>query len=220
MSNLRIQPKLSKAKYITKYLSRIDSNRYYTNFGPLYNFTINKIKNDLKLKKNDVILTSSGHSSVLACCNYLKTISSKKIIITTSFNFFSSPQAILQAGFEPFFVDIEKESFSVDLNKLNNILQKIKKKVAGIIIPSPFGYPVDIKKLNQIQKKYKIHVIYDAADAFLNFDKDLDNSKIIICCSFHPTKTLPANESGMIICSKKKNKIIKKYNFFWIFWKE
>ena len=76
-------------------------------------------------------------------------------------------------------------------------------------MPSPFGYPIDVKKLNQIQRKYKIQVIYDAADAFLNFDKNLDNSKIIICCSFHPTKTLPANESGLIICSKQTKKILE-----------
>ncbi len=209
MNNLKIHPKLASTKYITKYLNKIDSNRYYTNFGPLYKFTTNKIKNDLKLKTNDVIFTSSGHSSILACCNYLKTISNKRIIITTSFNFFSSPQAILQSGFEPFFVDIEKDSFSVNLKELDNTLKKIKNKVAGIIVPSPFGYPIDVKKLNQIQRKYKIQVIYDAADAFLNFDKNLDNSKIIICCSFHPTKTLPANESGLIICSKQTKKILE-----------
>ena len=52
-------------------------------------------------------------------------------------------------------------------------------------------------------------VIYDAADTFLNFDKHLDKSKIMICCSFHPTKSLPANESGLIICPKKNLKHLK-----------
>ena len=46
MNNLKIHPKLASTKY-TKYLNKIDSNRYYTNFGPLYKFTTNKIKNDL-----------------------------------------------------------------------------------------------------------------------------------------------------------------------------
>lgn len=219
MNKLRIHPKLASPNYINKYLKKIDANRYYANFGPLYKLTTNKIKKDLNLKNNNVILTSSGHSSVLACCNYLKTISNKKIIITTSFNFFSSPQAILQSGFQPFFVDIELDSFSVDFKDLENTIKKLKNKVAGVIIPSPFGYPINIKKLNSIQKKYKTQIIYDAADTFLNFDKNLDESQIMICCSFHPTKTLPANESGLIICSKQKSKFLKSIISFGYFGK-
>ena len=88
MHNISIKPKLALRKNLGKYLDKIDKNRYYSNFGPLYNLTRKKIINDLGLKKNDVVLTSSGHSSILSCCNYLKSISTKKIIITTSFNFF------------------------------------------------------------------------------------------------------------------------------------
>ncbi len=210
MNNISIKPKLAIRKKLSKYLERIDRNRYYSNFGPLYNLTKKKIINDLGLKKNDVVLTSSGHSSVLSCCNYLKSISSeKKIIITTSFNFFSIPQAIIQADFEPYFVDVNLDDFSIDFLSLERSLKEIKSKAAGIIIPSPFGYPIDIQKMNLIQKKYNIQVIYDAADTFINFNKKIDSSKIIICCSFHPTKTLPSNESGLIICPKKKAKSLK-----------
>ena len=92
---------------------------------------------------------------------------------------------------------------------LEKILKKIKSTVAGIIIPSPFGYPVDVQKLNSIQKKFNIQVVYDAADTFVNFDKKIDLSNIMICCSFHPTKTLPSNESGLIICPKKKIESLK-----------
>lgn len=210
MQNISIKPRLALRKNLVKYLDKIDKNRYYSNFGPLYNLTKKKIINDLSLKKNDVVLTSSGHSSILACCNYLKSISTKKkIIITTSFNFFSTPQAIIQSGFKPYFVDINLYDFSIDFFKLEETLNKIKSEVAGVIIPSPFGYPVDIHKLNLIQNKFNIQVIYDAADTFLNFDKKIDSSNIMICCSFHPTKTLPSNESGLIICPKKNVKSLK-----------
>lgn len=209
MHNISIKPKLAIRKNLSKYLEKIDKNRYYSNFGPLYEFTRKKIKKDYNLKKNDVILTSSGHSSVLACCNYLKSINTKKIIVTTSFNFFSAPQAILQSGFEPYFVDIELSSFSINFDDLEQAIKIYKKNLAGILIPSPFGYPINIKKLNLIQKKYNINVIYDAADTFINFDKSLDKSNIMICCSFHPTKTLPSNESGLIICPKKRYEHLK-----------
>ena len=209
MHKIKIKPYLAKSNILNKYTKLIDKNRYYSNFGPLYTQSKRKIEKDLSLMKNGVILTSSGHSSILACCNFIKSISKKKIIITTSFNFFSSPQAIIQSGFEPYFVDIELESFSINFNNLINAIKINKNNLAGIIITSPFGYPININKLNQIQSKYDLPIIYDAADTFLNFNKYLDKSKIMICCSFHPTKTFPSNESGLIICPQKKIKSLK-----------
>lgn len=209
MSNIKIELELAKSSKISKYLKLIDKNRYYSNFGPLYEYTRKRLINDYRLKNNSIILTSSGHSAVQACCYFLKQKTKKKYIITTSFNFFSAPQAIIQSGFKPYFVDIELSSFSINFNNLERAIKINKKNLAGIIIPSPFGYPVNIKKLNLIQKKYKIDVIYDAADTFINFDKYLDMSNIMICCSFHPTKSFPANESGLIICPKKKVNYLK-----------
>jgi len=75
---------------------------------------------------------------------------------------------------------------------------------------SPFGYPISIDYLNDIKNRFKTTVIYDAADAFLNFEKKtIDHSKILIACSFHPTKTLAANESGMIIAPRKYSNYFK-----------
>ena len=209
MSNIKTKPKLAKCSKISKYLKLIDKNRYYSNFGPLYKITRKRLINDYRLKNNSIVLTSSGHSAVQACCYFLKQKTKKKYIITTSFNFFSAPQAIIQSEFEPYFADINIEDFILNFDKIGNILKKLKNNVAGIIVPSAFGYPISIRLLNKIQKKYNIRLIYAAADGILNFNKELDKSNILICCSFHPTKNLPANESGIIFCNRKDEEELK-----------
>ncbi len=209
MNKIKTSPKLADTKAITKYIKKIDTNRYYSNFGPLYQYTVKKISRDYDFKKNNVILTSSGHSSLFACFLYLKTITKKKYILVPSFNFYSSPHAIIQSGFEPYFIDINKDNYSLNHESIQKAFYKLKNNVAGIVAVSPFGYPLNIKNLNLIQKKFNTRVIYDAADTFINFNKKIDNSKILICCSFHPTKTLPANESGMILCQNNIFKILK-----------
>lgn len=206
---ISIRPRLAEEKYLKKYLIRIDRNRYYSNFGPLYNFTKDRITKNLKLKKKKIVLTSSGHSSLMACCLLLKQKTKRKYILTTSFNFFSAPQVILQCGFEPYFLDINLSDFSLNFDEIDIAITKLKNNIAGIIVPSPFGLNININNLNSIQRKYSFKVIYDAADTFINFDKKIDEAKVLICCSFHPTKTLPANESGAVFCDKKDEKFIK-----------
>lgn len=199
------QPLLAKTNRLVYYLRKIDKNRYYSNFGPLYIECKKKIEKYLGLKKNNITFTSSGFSSLLSLCYFVKKKNPrKKYILVPSYSFQANPQAILQSGFEPIFLDINTKDLCMDYGQINAAFKKYKKNIAAIMIVSPFGYPIKIDYLNNIKNKFNTTVIYDAADTFLNFDKKtLDQSKILIACSFHPTKTLPANESGMIIAPKK-----------------
>ena len=70
------QPLLAKTSKLVYYLRKIDKNRYYSNFGPLYKECKKKIEKNLGLKKNNIIFTSSGFSSLLSLCYFVK----KKIL--------------------------------------------------------------------------------------------------------------------------------------------
>ncbi len=206
--NFKGQFKLANSNQLKKYFNEIDRNRYYSNFGPLYEKTRYLIKKKLNLKNNDVILTSSGHSSLLAITKYLKTKTKKKFVLCPSFSFYSNPLSIIDTGFKPFFVDISQNNLTIDFDKVETILKK-RADIAFLMVVSPFGIPIDLKFLNNFQNKMKIPIIYDAADSFLNLNRNIKNN-IIISCSFHPTKTLGANESGLIICKKQISSDIKR----------
>lgn len=199
------QPLLAKTSKLVYYLRKIDKNRYYSNFGPLYRECKKKIEKYLELKNNNITFTSSGFSSLLSLCYFVKKKNPrKKYILVPSYSFQANPQAILQSGLEPIFLDINATNLCMDYEQINTAFKKYKNNIAAVMIVSPFGYPIKIDYLNNIKNKFNTIVVYDAADTFLNFDKKtLDQSKILIACSFHPTKTLPANESGMIIAPKK-----------------
>jgi len=199
------RPLLNKTESIKRYFKQIDKNRCYSNFGTLYYQAKNKVKQFLKLKDNkEVILTSSGHSSLLACLMHIKSITKKKYFLVPTFSFYSDVTAIIQAGFDPVFIDINPELMYSDESSILKSLKTVeKKKIAGCVIISPFGKPVPINILNNIVEKFKFHLIYDAANAFLNLDKKINNANFFTVCSFHPLKTFASNESGLIICKKK-----------------
>ena len=111
---LKYNPLLVPTKNLIKFLRQIDNNRYYSNFGPLYYKCKKLIEKKFNLKKNKVILTNSDHTSILACLYFIKNLTKKKYVITTSFNYFSAPQAIVQAGFVPYFIDININNLQYD----------------------------------------------------------------------------------------------------------
>ncbi len=206
---LEYKPLLISTNNLIKFLRQIDKNRYYSNFGPLYYKCKRLIEKKFNLKKNEVIFTNSAHSSILACLYFIKNQTRKKYVITTSFNYFSAPQAILQAGFVPYFIDININNLQYDEKDFLNVPNNIIKNLACIILPSPMGMPLDIEVLKKIKKKYKCELIYDAADTFNNLNKNLDKINFFVTLSFHPTKNFGANESGLIICKKKYESKIK-----------
>ena len=166
------KPLLVKSSKLIYFLKKIDKSRYYSNFGPLYFEIKKKIERYLSLKKNKIILTSSGHSSLLACCYLIKKwFPKKKYILVPSYSFNSNPLSILQAGFKPIFVDISRSDLCLDEQQIVETYKKYKKDIAAIMFVSPFGYPISLDYLNNVQKKFKTKVIYDAADTFLNLDK-------------------------------------------------
>ena len=195
---------LSKAKDLFYYLNKIDSKRKYSNYGPLYNLAVKRVEKYLDLEKSKPIFTSSGDASLNAVFKFIKfQCPNKRIVICPSFAFHSDVNSILNNGLIPFFVDIKNDDLILEENLLNRIIKKKKNQIAAILFVSPFGYPIPVKKLNSIYNKYKIKIVYDAADTFLNLRDNLPNKDIFITCSFHPTKTLPANESGLIVAKKK-----------------
>jgi dTDP-4-amino-4,6-dideoxygalactose transaminase len=205
-----MKPKLATAKEINKFIKIIDKNRYYSNYGPLYHLVAKQIKKKFNLKKKNIVLSSSCFSSLLATLLLIKLKTKRRVVLVQSFGFFADIQSIILAGFQPYFIDINPEKNHADDDSIKNFIKtksKIKiSDVACCIIISPFGKPVKVEEINNIVKKYKIEVIYDAANTFLNLSEEIDNANFNILCSFHPTKSLAANESGCIVCNKKDKK--------------
>lgn len=202
------QFELAKSNKFLKFLREIEKNKIYSNFGPLYFKLKKKFENRFKYKNNEIILTSSGHSSLLAITKYLRLQTKKKYVICPSYSFYSNPLSIIDSGFKPIFVDIDEKDLILDLNLTEKILKK-NKNIAFIMIVSPLGHKINITKLNHLKNKFKVPIVYDAADNFLNLQKKINNNKIFISVSFHPTKTFGGNESGMILAPCNHTKKIK-----------
>ncbi|MGL5541521.1 MAG: UDP-4-amino-4,6-dideoxy-N-acetyl-beta-L-altrosamine transaminase [Erysipelotrichaceae bacterium] len=119
-------------------------------------------------------------------------------IITTPNTFVASANGALYCGGIPKFVDIDADTYNIDLNKIEAAITERTK----VITPVSFaGYPVDIKRLKEIIGTREIKIIHDAAHA-IGARIDGHNIADFADCtilSFHPVKHVATGEGGMVL---------------------
>ena len=110
-------------------------------------------------------------------------------IITTPFTFISTAETIALLGAKPVFVDVDEETFNIDVNQIET---KITHKTKAIVPVSLFGQVADMDEINTLAEKYKLSVIEDAAQSFgaTYKGKKSCNLSTIACTSFFPAKPL------------------------------
>ena len=153
------------------------------------------------------------------------------VVFTTVYSYISTAEVISLLGAIPIFVDIEEDTFNIDVNKLNEAISnfykkktnypypkilnknKRKHKLKAVIAVSLFGTPPKINQLKKISKKYKLTLIEDPAQSFgaEYFKKRSGNLGDISCLSFYPTKSLGCYGDGGAVITNNKN-IFNKLN--------
>lgn len=119
-------------------------------------------------------------------------------VITTPFTFFASAEAIASIGAIPVFVDIRREDYTIDPDKIEAAVTDKTKAIMPVHI---FGAPCDMDRINEIAGKYSLKVIEDAAQAIGSEYKGRKAGTLgdVGCFSFYPTKNLGgAGDGGMV----------------------
>jgi dTDP-4-amino-4,6-dideoxygalactose transaminase len=110
-------------------------------------------------------------------------------VITSPFTFIATAEVISMVGATPVFVDIDADTFNLDLNRLEAALTP---KTKAIIPVHLFGQPVDMTRLMEIARQHNLYVIEDCAQATGTKwqGKQVGSLSHIGCFSFFPTKNL------------------------------
>ncbi|MEQ8155089.1 MAG: DegT/DnrJ/EryC1/StrS family aminotransferase [Clostridiaceae bacterium] len=125
-------------------------------------------------------------------------------VITSTFTFFASAESISAVGATPVFVDVKKDTFNIDPEKIE---EKITSKTKAIIPVHIFGQCADMDEINLIAKKHNLYVLEDACQAIGGEYKGRKVGTLgdMACFSFFPTKNLGcAGDGGMIVTNNDK----------------
>ncbi len=210
----------------SSYISTVSN---YTNLfeKKLKNFT----------KSNYVISTINGTSALQVAINTCGIKKNEEVLIP-NLNYIASSNATLYCNAIPHFVDVEKKTLGIDIDKLKIYLKKISvkkkgklyniktKRIISAIIPTHiFGNPCQIDKLIKLSKFYNLKIIEDASEALGTFykRKHLGTFGDIGVLSFNGNKIISTGGGGALLIKNKKNfkkalsltKISRKNNNSW-----
>lgn len=132
-------------------------------------------------------------------------------VITSTFSFIASAEAICLVGATPVYVDIDPVTFNIDPAKIE---AAITPKTKAIVPVSLYGQIADMDKINAIAQKHRLHVLEDAAQSFgaLQNGKRSCSMGIASGTSFFPAKPLGCYGDGGAAFTNDENlyKIMKE----------
>jgi dTDP-4-amino-4,6-dideoxygalactose transaminase len=137
-------------------------------------------------------------------------------VITTPYSFVATTHSLWWNGIKPVFVDIEQETCNIDPSKIE---AAITPRTTAIMPVHVYGYPCDMKSIQEIADKYGLKVIYDAAHAFgvTVGGKSVLEAGDMSTLSFHATKVYNTIEGGALVCrdeqTKKRIDYLKNFGF-------
>jgi len=141
--------------------------------------------------------TTALHMALVAC-----GVEAGDEVVTVSHSFIATANAVRYCGATPVFVDVELDTFNMDVSQLE---PAIGPQTKAILAVHQLGMPCNLGAITDIARRHGLPVIEDAACAI--------GSQIrwngtwepigrphgdIACFSFHPRKLLSTGDGGML----------------------
>lgn len=185
----------------------LTSGRYEEEFSKKLNQYLN-IKHTM--------LVNSGSSANLLAFTTLTAPELEKInrrllpgdeFITVAASFPTTINPGIQYGMVPVFLDIEPETYNIDVSKLE---EAISSKTKLIMVAHTLGNPFNLNKVMEVAKKYNLWVIEDSCDALgAKYDgKFCGTIGDLGTYSFYPAHQITTGEGGAVVTN---NSILKLY---------
>ena len=197
-------PLLPSIEDFTDQVKEIYDSKWLTNMGSKHKALEEALTVELKVPHAQ--LFNNGTIALLTAIKALDLPTGSEII-TTPFTFAATPHCISWNGCKPIFCDIEPDTMTIDANKIENLITPNTSAILGVHV---YGFPCNVKKIDELAKKHNLKVIYDAAHAF---STEIDGVGIgnfgdITMFSFHATKLFNTIEGGCL--TYKNPELVKK----------
>jgi len=158
--------------------------------------------------------TSALHAALVAL-----DVMPGDLVITQSLTFVATCNAIKYCGAEPVFVDVDKSTFGMSAQSLDDFLSsqtvikdgrcihsESERRVKVCIPMHTFGHPVDIDAIKKICDKYGIHLLEDSAESLGSTysEKGAGSFGELSIISFNGNKIITTGGGGMVVTNNEE----------------
>lgn len=123
-------------------------------------------------------------------------------VITPSFSFIASANAVLYERGKPVFVDIDPQTGNIDPSLIE---AAITERTKAIMPVHAFGQPADMEPILALARRYKLLVIEDACEAIGAEYRGRRAGRMgdAAVFAFYPNKQMTTGEGGMIVTDRE-----------------
>lgn len=141
----------------------------------------------------------SGWSALLHKNKYSRL---KRKVITSPITYIATSNALVLAGFEPVYVDIDLNTFGITPENIKARLESVEdpENYAAVNPVHLMGYPCDMDQINEIAKDYNLSVVEDSAQAHGSVYKNRKTGSMssFSAFSFYVAHSFQAGEMGAL----------------------
>jgi perosamine synthetase len=151
--------------------------------------------------RSEGVSVNNGTNALILAMRSLNLPEGSEVIVP-SFTIISCALACIYNNLVPVFVDSEKETWNIDVSRIE---EKITQKTKAIMPVHIYGHPVDMDGIMTLAKKYNLVVVEDFAEAIGSEYKGTKCGVFgdISCVSFYANKVITTGEGGMCLTDDK-----------------
>ncbi|SET95506.1 DegT/DnrJ/EryC1/StrS family aminotransferase [Geodermatophilus poikilotrophus] len=197
-------PALPSLRDIEPYFAEAERVRWFSNGGPCVTRLERECANALGLLHPGVAVNNATSGLMVALRACLGTPDGeRRLVAVPSFTFIASVNAVVWAGFEPVFVDIDPDDWHISESSLAR-LHDLRGSLAGILLCSTFGTAPSAARRASLAAAtcaLGVPVVVDSAAGFGAVDEDgrpLGDQGDVEVFSFHATKPFAIGEGGLV----------------------
>lgn len=183
-----------------KYIKECLDTNWISSAGVYVDKFEEDFKNYLKVKKS--VVMSNGTTALFLALKVLGIGEGDEVIVP-SLTFISPVNTIRYVGAEPVFVDVCRDTYVIDVEKIEKLITSRTKAILPVHL---YGHPVDMDELVYLAKKYNLYIIEDATEALGSVYKGKNVGTIgdVGCFSFNGNKLITTGAGGMLVTNNEK----------------
>ena len=183
----------------------MEDRAIFSNFGPISaDFELN-VKNQMFDGTGECLTVCNATTGLMIAMRRVvegERGSRRRFALMPSFTFAAAAQAAMWNRLTPLFCDINPLDWSADRASEQELLEKHHHQIAVVVPYATFGYAIDLEWYEEVQRRYAIPVVVDAAASLGTID---DHGRGFgtgfsgpVIYSMHVTKSFSTAEGGLI----------------------
>ena len=140
------------------------------------------------------VVTVTNATQALALTLQAMDLTPGGYVVLPAWTFVATAHAVLQAGLNPWFVDVDPETWMLDPAQVEDLALNLNVEVAAVIPVCAFGAMPDLDAWLAFREATGVPVLIDAAAAF----DTLSDARLPAAVSLHATKVLGLGEGGFL----------------------